>query len=335
MKKRVIVVMPGRGSYGTSELGYLKRYHGGQAEFLSRGALQNDAASISELDGLKTFSPSKHLAGRNASNLIYACALLDFQKINRDKYEIVAICGNSLGWYLTLAASGALSIENGAQLVDTMGHLMEDNGTGSQFLYPITDENWHRDPAKTGQVNSLLQSLDDMYYSIDLSGTAVLAGSETSVKKMMNALPKIDYFPLRLPKHAAFHTPLMSPIAKMAKQALRQELFTQPKIPIIDGRGVIWRPRSTDMSALYDYTLGAQITSCYNFAKSIEVAIKEFAADQLILTGPGSSLGPPAAQELIRHSWFGLTSKQDFKALQDKAPVLLSMGREDQRRDVI
>ena len=85
MKERVVVVMPGRGSYGASELGYLARHHSSRSEMLSRFdevVKENGGIPATELDGLDRFSPAKHLLGRNASNLIFACALADYEAIN-------------------------------------------------------------------------------------------------------------------------------------------------------------------------------------------------------------------------------------------------------------
>lgn len=339
MKERVVVVMPGRGSYGASELGYLARHHSSRSEMLSRFdevVKENGGIPATELDGLDRFSPAKHLPGRNASNLIYACALADYDAVNRSKYEIVAICGNSLGWYLTLAASKALTPEAGVHLVDTMGRLMQGEGTGGQFLYPLTDENWRLNPNKISQVQRVLDETPNAYYSIDLCGTAVLAGDESAVKSMMDKLPKIDNrFPMRLPKHSAFHTPILSDIAAKAQGLLKSSSMAQPQIPIIDGRGQIWTPNAAELDKLYDYTLNTQIVDCYNFAKSIEVAVKQFAPDKLILAGPGSTLGAPIAQCLIKSNWYGLNSKKDFMDRQAQDPVLIAMGRDDQRDIVL
>jgi malonyl CoA-acyl carrier protein transacylase len=334
-KERIVVVMPGRGSYGATELSYLSRFHFDRSETVARidaVIAENGGTPVSELDALSKFSPSKHLTGRNASNLIYACALSDFAVINRERFEIVAICGNSLGWYLTLAASGALSLEDGAHLVDTMGGLMERKGVGGQFLYPLVDDDWRPDPEKIERVRSILNSTPNAYYSIDLCGTAVLAGDDAAVRQMMAELPKVDgRFPLRLPKHSAFHTPLLDDIAGKARSILQPAIMEQPSIPIIDGRGHIWTPFSTKRNEIYDYTLNTQITTTYDFAKSLEVAAKQFAPDRFVLAGPGASLGPPIAQSFIQNNWYDMGSKQAFSQRQKSDPVLISMGREDQR----
>ena len=69
----------------------------------------------------------------------------------------------------------------------------------------------------------------------------------------------------------------------------------------------------------------------YDFTRAVQVAVKEYAPERIILLGPGDTLGGAIAQALIAIHWRGLTSKQDFQDAQATDPILLSMGREDQR----
>jgi hypothetical protein len=120
----------------------------------------------------------------------------------------------------------------------------------------------------------------------------------------------------------------------MAKETFGPERFRRPEIPMIDGRGVIHQPASPDRTPTWDYTFGRQITETYDFSKAIEVAVKEFAPDRLIVLGPGKTLGAPVAQELIRHRWRGLDSKDEFQDRQKRDPLVLAMGYEEQRARV-
>ena len=342
MKKSAVVIFPGRGTYAKDELGYLSRYHNDKTDFITgvdEWRFAHGRTAISDLDNSKSYAASKHASSINASALIYTCALADFASINRDAFDITAVCGNSLGWYLTLAAAAAVNEANAIRLVDTMGALMEEKGVGGQLIYPFVDEEWR--PSKTREkaiANALHagKTEGDAYLSIRLGGMAVLAGDEAGLSAMEKSLAPADgRYPFRLARHAAFHTPLLSHVSDAAFQALPAELLAAPRIPMIDGRGAIWTPDATDVDALYQYTFGHQIVETYDFSKSIEVAVKEFAPDTLILVGPGSTLGAPIAQELIRHRWLGLESKTDFSATQKDDPFLLAMGRADQRRLVV
>jgi len=342
MKKSAVVIFPGRGTYGKDELGYLAKHHADKSDFIAgidAWRKSQNRSPVSDLDDAKTYAASMHASSVNASAIIYTCALADFADINRDAFDIVAVCGNSLGWYLTLAASGALNPANGIRLVDTMGALMEEQGKGGQLIYPFVDEEWRESRARAKSIGEALhagRTAGAAYLSIRLGGMAVLAGDDAGMAAMEKSLPQLeDRYPFRLARHSAFHTPLLNHVSDAAFQKLSRKLFEAPQIPMIDGRGAIWSPKSSDIGALYQYTLGQQIIETYDFSKSVEIAIKEFAPDCLILAGPGATLGAPIAQELIHHRWMGLTSKADFSARQKKDPFLLAMGREDQRKLVV
>jgi acyl transferase domain-containing protein len=123
----------------------------------------------------------------------------------------------------------------------------------------------------------------------------------------------------------------MAPVAEAGRAALARDLFGQPSLPMIDGRGAIWWPGATDLGALYDYTLGAQVTQTYDFARAIRHAAREFAPDMFIIPGPGTTLGGSVAQTLIACDWQGLADKDTFQERQDETPLLVSMGLDEQR----
>ena len=95
---------------------------------------------------------------------------------------------------------------------------------------------------------------------------------------------------------------------------------------MIDGCGHIWQPYSTDVEALYRYTLDNQVVDTYDFTKAVTVGLKEFAPDKVVLLGPGNSLGGSIGQILIENKWLGITSKADFSLRQKEKPFLISMG---------
>ena len=100
---------------------------------------------------------------------------------------------------------------------------------------------------------------------------------------------------------------------------------------MIDGRGHIWRPFASNPEALRHYTFVTQILETYDFTRAVQVAVKEYAPDRIILLGPGDTLGGAIAQALIAIEWRGLRSKEDFQEMQAADPFLISMGREEQR----
>ncbi len=160
----------------------------------------------------------------------------------------------------------------------------------------------------------------------------VLAGNDAGLQAFAGAVPRLqDRFPMRLANHAAFHTPLQAPVATRGQSLLASDLFRQPGLPLIDGRGAVWWPGSTDPAALRAYTLGHQVTEPYDFTHAVTIAAREFAPDLFIITGPGDTMGGAVAQTLIAAGWRGLSDKAGFQARQEEDPVLVSMGRMAQR----
>ena len=133
MTRQAVLVCPGRGTYNKPELGYLVRHHAGHpwlAEFDAQRAARGEE-TVTALDGATRYSVATYSRGDVASPLIYAAALLDSRALAED-IEIVAVTGNSMGWYIALAAAGALSPTDGFTLVDTMGGLMQSHLIGGQ-----------------------------------------------------------------------------------------------------------------------------------------------------------------------------------------------------------
>ncbi|MEZ5777513.1 MAG: ACP S-malonyltransferase [Paracoccaceae bacterium] len=340
--KTAVVICPGRGTYTKTELGYLKRHFADRtllgAFDRAREALGQE--TLSALDGASAYSVARHTRGDNASALIYAATLGDFRAIDGEKIEVVAVTGNSMGWYSTLAVGGALTREAGFEVVNTMGTLMQEALIGGQLIYPFVGEDWAPDTARRAELMALVDEIGArqdhvLTLSIDLGGMLVLAGNDAGLAAFEAAVPPAQgRFPMRLANHAAFHSPLQAPVAERGRARLSPDLFGRPGLPMIDGRGAIWWPGTTDNHALWDYTLGHQVTETYDFTHAIRIAAREFAPDLFIVTGPGTTLGGAVAQSLILADWRSMGSRTDFQTRQQEGPVLISMGMDDQRGTV-
>lgn len=335
-----VVICPGRGTYNASELGYLGQNFT-DAQLLDAFDAQRIAlgqTTLRDLDGAARFSASTHTRGDNASGLIYAATYGDFSAIDRDAIEVVAVTGNSMGWYSALACGGAVSPEAGFQICNTMGSFMQEAMIGGQLIYPWVDNAWTPQWALRDTLLGVMTDIDAradhvLTLSIDLGGMLVLAGNDAGLTAFEQAVdPVQDRFPMRLRNHAGFHSHLQAPVAERGRAALHASLFDQPDLPMIDGRGHIWWPGGCDLEALWDYTLGHQVVESYDFSRAITTAAREFAPDLFIITGPGSTLGGAVAQSLILADWRGMKDKDRFKARQSESPMLVSMGMETQRK---
>ncbi len=338
-KQAALVVCPGRGTYGKAELGYLKRLHadkGALIETVDRLRAERGQPTISELDGADRFSVATHTRGDIASPLIFTASFADFVAIDRSRFDIAAVTGNSMGWYTSLAVAGAVSAEHGFRIVDAMGENSQAGEPGGQVLLTLVDEDWHEVPGLRDALLGLVATVNSrpgsaLYPSIDLGGMVVVAGNEAGLEALLTeAPPTPTREPLRLVNHGPFHTPLMQGSSDGALR-LPAEWVRAPAVPMIDGRGHIWRPFASNPEVLRRYTFATQILETYDFTRAVQVAVREYAPDRIILLGPGETLGGAIAQALIAIEWRGLRSKQDFQEMQAADPFLLAMGREDQR----
>lgn len=344
--KRALVVCPGRGSYDRAALGQLQgRSPAARAVIEACDAWRASVGepTVSELDAADRYRTTLHVAGEHASLLTFACSLADLVDLARDRYEIVGVTGNSMGWYTALAAAGALPLEDAIRLVDTMGRYQRGNVLGGQLLYPVTGDDWREDPQQVALVDQALADARDAghgaWWSIRLGGHAVLGADAGGLRFLQSRLPPVETstrsFPLQLPLHSAFHTPLMAATSERAFAELGDLAWRAPDVPLVDGRGFVFRPGWADPAALRDYTLGHQVVRPYDFTAAVTAALHHTAPDVVLVLGPGNSLGGPTARVLVQAAWGDLRTREAFGARQATDPTLLSFGVAPQRRALV
>ncbi|HEX6129801.1 MAG TPA: ACP S-malonyltransferase [Candidatus Limnocylindria bacterium] len=338
---RAGLVFPGRGSYTAASLGTLPADHP-LVERAEELRARYDLEPLLALDGAERFEPARHLRPANASPLILLASMLDAETALAD-HDVVAAAGNSLGWYTSLAVSGALPFDDAFRLVQEIGLLQElpaegeEAPRGGQVIYPLADATWQPVPELEAAIGAALQDgggqeAGAVFPSVDLGGYAVLAGDEAGIARLLRSLPPVRIgerlFPLRLAQHGPYHTPLVAHVAEAARGSLTDLDWGPPRFSLVDGRGARWTPWSTDPAALGEYTLGEQLTTPFDFASSVTVLLREHAPDALVLPGPGNSLGGICGQLVVAEGYRGIRSRADFEAAQaTDRPVVLSMRR--------
>ena len=334
--KRVVVVCPGRGSYGREQLGSLR---GAQdlpsvmAADAMREALGRPTPSA--MDASASYSSRLHVAGENASSLSATCSLADHDRLlQAGRVKVVAVIGNSMGWYTALTAAGALDVPHGLRLIETMGQYQAENVPGGQILYPLCDADWN--PLPSPEVDELLRHVPGLFVSIRLGRQLVLGGTDEALRIAMTRLPARRIgdrdAPFQLPLHSAFHTPLLLDTAGRAARDLMDLGFQAPRVPMVDGVGKVWFPLHADPHTLGAYTLGTQVVAPFDFGLCVRTALREFAPDALVLLGPGGNLGSAVAQAMLDEHWSNLRTRADFQRRQEEDPIVWSLTRPEQRR---
>lgn len=337
--KRALILCPGRGSYSRDTLGSLTGLHSPNLDLFDAHRAALGRPTVREMDAEEKFNSILHVRGENASALTAGVSLADLDQIDPSAFEIVGVVGNSMGWYTALGFAGALPMKSAVQLIETMGEYQAGNITGGQIVYPCVAEDWTIDEEKLNAVESVVAKVPDLHWSIRLGGQAVLGGTEEALKAATAELPRIELgshsFPLRLPLHSAFHTPLMNATAERARAELTDLPWSAPKTTLIDGLGRVFKPYSAEPAVVRDYTLGAQVTDTFDLTRALKTALRTVGPDVVILPGPGSNLGSAVAQSMIMEGWAGIHHRDAFISRQNSDPILLSMRWPDQRVRVV
>ncbi|MEC8653096.1 MAG: ACP S-malonyltransferase [Planctomycetota bacterium] len=321
-KPTAVLFCPGRGSYTKEELGFVGRTvrSGPVADALAasdHARREQGRPTLTEVDAAERFRPSQHLDGENAAELIYFGTMAHVEQL-RERYDILAVAGNSLGWYTSLPASGALDPTSGWRLVATMAALQKQV-KGGQVLMTTVGADWQTNMTLRVAVDATLQGLRDRGhdyfcdYSIRLGGHEVLAGTEAATRELRAALPKVQVgdreFPFRLAGHGPFHTSLCLETAKQAAQMLSDLPIQTPRCHLIDGFGSVHSPWSADPRALLRYTVHEQVVETFDFSACVRTAMREFQPDVLLCAGPGSSLRAPVGHCVLKEGWRSLRDR--------------------------
>ena len=337
--KRALVLCPGRGSYARDTLGSVKGLNSPSLDVFDAHRAALGRPTVREMDAKSKFTSKLHIRGENASALTAGVSLADLDQVDEEAYEVVGVVGNSMGWYTALGYAGALPMEAAAELIETMGQYQVGNIVGGQIVYPCVADDWTTDDARLRTVEAAVAEIPDLYWSIRLGGQAVLGGTEDALKAATAQLPALDLgthsFPLRLPLHSAFHTPLMKATAEQAAVDLAHLPWSAPRVMLVDGLGRTFGPHSASPEAIRDYTLGAQVTDTFDLTLALRTALRTVGPDVVILPGPGSNLGSAVAQAMIQEGWSGIRGRDAFIARQNDDPILLSMRWPDQRTRVV
>jgi [acyl-carrier-protein] S-malonyltransferase len=321
-KPTAVLLCPGRGSYGRDELGSIARSlaTGPVADALTSSDNARSAqrrATIRELDAAEKFRPGSHLDGENAAELIYFASLAHIELL-RERYRVIAVAGNSLGWYTALVASGALDPTSGWRLVSTMAALQKQVA-GGQILTTTVGEDWLVDEGLARTTAEVIASIAARGHesfvanSIRLGGHEVLAGTDSGVKALLAELPRVTVgdreFPFQLAGHGPFHTVRCGSTTLQARQMLADLPVRAPDQHLIDGFGNVHSPWSADPQSLFHYTTREQVIETYDFSAAVRTAMREFQPDVLVCVGPGQSLRAPVGHCVLREGWRNLRTK--------------------------
>ncbi|MDR2472796.1 MAG: ACP S-malonyltransferase [Tannerella sp.] len=193
------------------------------------------------------------------------------------------MAGHSLGEFSALAASGALSFEDGLKLVSQRAYAMQK----ACEMQPSTMA------AIIGLADEIVETVcrqitDDIVVCANYNcpGQIAISGTETGIDRACAMLTEAGAKrALKLKVSGAFHSPLMEPARNELADAIAATSFNTPICPIY--QNVTALP-STDTKIIKD-NLIAQLTAPVKWTQTVRNMISD-GADHFVELGPGKVL---------------------------------------------
>jgi malonyl CoA-acyl carrier protein transacylase len=164
-----------------------------------------------------------------AQPAIFCASLAGWERL-KGELEPGAMAGHSLGEISALTAAGALSAEDGLELVAARGRFMqeaaEETGDGSMMATRARDDDARAAIHEVAQQVGLSVANDNAPDQLVLSGAiAALERGEAELKER-------GVRAKRLPVAGAFHSPLMAPAVPRFREIVEAATVSQPDVPV-------------------------------------------------------------------------------------------------------
>jgi [acyl-carrier-protein] S-malonyltransferase len=196
----------------------------------------------------------------------------------------IAAAGHSLGEYTALVYAGAMTFEDGLQLVRLRGELMQkacDERPGTMAAIIGLDSKVIGEVCQIAGKDGIVQAAN--YNS---PGQVVISGSVSGVRKAMEVAKERDARMVKeLVVSGAFHSPLMESAAEQLKDAIERTPVREARMPVY--ANVTGAPirKPDDIRA----ALAQQLTSAVQWEESIRNMIAD-GVSKFIEVGPGKVL---------------------------------------------
>jgi len=223
------------------------------------------------------------------------CAMQARAQMGPVEQPLSAVAGLSLGEYTALHLAGALSFEDGLELVTLRGRAMQDaaesplaasgGGGGMLALIGATDEQAQAvcDESAQGQVL--------VCANFNAPGQVVLSGHAAACARAAKAAEAMGLRSASLPVAGAFHSPLMAQAAQQLAAALAKTPIQAPRCPVLSN--VTGLPHAPGAAAGIADTirerLVLQLTSPVRWAQSCQW-LATHAEGEFIEVAPGKTL---------------------------------------------
>ncbi|MBI5944271.1 MAG: ACP S-malonyltransferase [Chloroflexi bacterium] len=221
------------------------------------------------------------------------------------------LAGHSLGELSALAASGALSFDDGLRLVRTRGELMKRAGElapGSMAaILGVDIPTLDKVCAEASAPDEIVQVAND-----NCPGQVVISGAKAAVERAMaGAKTAGAKRALPLAVSIAAHSPLMASIQAEWNDAVAAANFSAPQVTVIGNVHAV--PLADETSARADII--AQMQSRVRWTESVKYMVGQ-GIDTFVEVGTGAVLGGLVKRIADDMMILPLGNPQDFAALE-------------------
>jgi [acyl-carrier-protein] S-malonyltransferase len=257
-----------------------------EGELLTDYLRQAEAASGQPIRKVMLEGPMEALTRTEVAQPALFCvalAVTDAARARGLQPDLVA--GHSLGEYTAAAASGAISVEDGIELVSLRGRLMGEIGDerpgamaaviglDADKLGTLCEEAAAAGMVTLANINSPTQ--------------IVVSGEDDGVATLMELAEEAGASRVvKLQVAAAFHSELMKPVQEQMAGAVRDVAWSNPRVPVAsNSRGAIVDDAESLQAALVE-----QIASPVRWVECVQ-ALVGAGATTFLESGPGRVLG--------------------------------------------
>lgn len=278
----IAFLFPGQGS---QKVGMGAELLAGNPELFEQYLDQANAASGLPIRRSSLEGPQEELTDTKvAQPALFALSLALFDLARGHGLRPDYVAGHSLGEYTAAVASGALSVEDGMELVSLRGRLMaeiQSERPGAMAAVIGLD---------TDRLSQLCEQASDAervaLANLNSPTQIVVSGAEPAVERLMElATAGGAQRVVRLQVGAAFHSELMEPAQARMAEAMETVAWSDPQVPLVANCSAeIVRSGSGVRDALV-----AQITSPVRWVECVQTLAEAGCATYLEL-GPGRVL---------------------------------------------
>src|SRR5215213_3955739 len=276
-------VYPGQGSQKVGMGAELLEHEG---DLLAAYLRQAEAASGHPIRKICLEGPMEALTRTEVAQPALFCVSLAVTDAARARdLQPDYVAGHSLGEYTAACASGAVSVEDGIELVSLRGKLMGQIGDerpgamaaviglGADDLERLCGEASDAGVVALANINSPTQ--------------IVVSGEEEGVGRLMElAVGAGATRVVRLQVAAAFHSELMKPVQEQMADAVREVAWSDPRVPVaVNSRGALVQDAQALQEALVE-----QIASPVRWVACVQALVTE-GVETFLESGPGRVLG--------------------------------------------